>query len=141
QIEVQPSYGLTDEQVENMLLESYDFAEEDFRQRQVIEARGEADTILTALAKGKKNEAWGLLGVEERKNIAVRESELIQRQAGEDYDGIRKGIDALNVATTRLAEMMMDTAVSDALKGKTMAETDVRDDIQAGHAVAKADFK
>ena len=45
EIEVQPSYGLTDEQVENMILESFDTAEEDFRQRQVIEARNEAETI------------------------------------------------------------------------------------------------
>ena len=45
EIEVQPSYGLTDDQVENMLLESFDYAEEDFRQRQVIEARNEAETI------------------------------------------------------------------------------------------------
>src|SRR5581483_11736837 len=53
QIEVQPSYGLTDEQVEGMILESFDQAEEDFRQRQVIEARNEAQTILTALEKGR----------------------------------------------------------------------------------------
>ena len=53
EIEVQPSYGLTDEQVESMLLESFDYAEEDFRQRQVIEARNKAETILTALVKGR----------------------------------------------------------------------------------------
>jgi Fe-S protein assembly chaperone HscA len=58
EIEVQPSYGLTDEQVENMILESFDKAEEDFRQRQVIEARNEAETMLTALEKGRKNVAW-----------------------------------------------------------------------------------
>src|SRR5437764_10558328 len=58
QIEVQPSYGLTDEQVESMLLESFDYAEEDFRQRQVIEARNEAETILTALGKGRSRPAW-----------------------------------------------------------------------------------
>ncbi len=52
EIEVQPSYGLTDEQVENMILESFDNAEEDFRQRQVIEARNEAETMLAALEKG-----------------------------------------------------------------------------------------
>src|SRR5262249_4813321 len=46
EIEVQPSYGLTDDQVESMLLESFDYAEEDFRQRQIIEARNEAETIL-----------------------------------------------------------------------------------------------
>src|SRR5208282_942864 len=67
EIDVQPSYGLTDEQVENMLLESFDFAEEDFRQRQIIEARREADTILTALAKAKKNQAWQELTSEERR--------------------------------------------------------------------------
>src|SRR5436853_40620 len=58
EIEVQPSYGLTDDQVESMLLESFDYAEEDFRQRQVIEARNEAETILTALGKGRSSQAW-----------------------------------------------------------------------------------
>ena len=58
EISVQPSYGLTDDQVENMILESFDYAEEDFRQRQVIEARNEANTILTALEKGKASPAW-----------------------------------------------------------------------------------
>ncbi|MGB8985983.1 MAG: molecular chaperone DnaK, partial [Candidatus Sulfotelmatobacter sp.] len=59
EIQVQPSYGLTDEQVEGMILDSFDSAEEDFRQRQIIEARNEAATILAALDKGKKSPAWG----------------------------------------------------------------------------------
>ena len=54
EIEVQPSYGLTDEQVENMILESFDYAEEDFAKRQVIEARNEADTILAALTRDER---------------------------------------------------------------------------------------
>ena len=58
EIQVQPSYGLTDEQVENMILDSFDNAEEDFRRRQVIEARNEAETMLTALEKGRNNSAW-----------------------------------------------------------------------------------
>ncbi|HVP43401.1 MAG TPA: molecular chaperone DnaK, partial [Terriglobales bacterium] len=49
QIEVKPSYGLTDEQVESMILESFDYAEEDFRVRQIAEARVEADNIIHAL--------------------------------------------------------------------------------------------
>src|SRR5947207_8829273 len=76
QIEVQPSYGLTDEQVESMLLESYDYAEEDFRQRQVIEARHEAETILGALAKGKRNQAWRDLSSDERRRIETLERAL-----------------------------------------------------------------
>ena len=143
EIDVQPSYGLTDEQVENMLLESFDFAEEDFRQRQVIEARREADTILTALAKGKKNQAWQELSTEERQNAEKLEKALVAVKDNDDYHAIRAGIDALNEATMHLAELMMDTAVSTALKGKAMdeADTDIGEGPQAGHPVAKADFE
>src|SRR6202167_4600881 len=59
EIQVQPRYGLTDEQVEGMILDSFDNAEEDFRRRQLIEARSETATILAALEKGKKDPAWG----------------------------------------------------------------------------------
>ena len=51
EIKVQPSYGLTDEQVENMILDSYDNAEQDMIDRQLIEARNEAETILAALLR------------------------------------------------------------------------------------------
>jgi Fe-S protein assembly chaperone HscA len=145
EIDVQPSYGLTDEQVENMLLESFDYAEEDFRQRQVIEARREADTILTALAKGKKNPAWQELTNEERSHVETLEKDLAAVKDGDgnnvDYHAIRAAIDALNEATMHLAELMMDTAVSTALKGKAMDDTDLAEGPQAGHPVAKAEFK
>jgi len=141
EIKVQPSYGLTDEQVENMLLASFDYAEEDFRQRQVIEARREAETILAALAKGKKNEAWQDLTSEERWKIETLERALIAVKDGEDYQAIREGIDALNQGTMRLAELMMDSAVSTALKGKSMDDTGIDEGQQAGHPVAKAEFE
>src|SRR5262249_53675817 len=66
EIEVKPTYGLTDEQVENMILESFDKAEEDFRDRQVIEARNEAETILSAVEKARESEAWRSLSVSEQ---------------------------------------------------------------------------
>ncbi len=141
EIDVQPSYGLTDEQVENMLLESFDYAEEDFRQRQVIEARREAETILNALAKGKKSDAWQALTIEERRNAEALEQTLIATKDRDDYLAIRSAIDALNQGTMRLAELMMDTAVSTALKGKTMDDTGIEEGQQAGHPVAKAEFK
>ncbi len=89
EIEVQPSYGLTDEQVENMILESFDNAEEDFRQRQVIEARNEAETILTALEKGRKNPAWEQLTSQERSNIGKMETALRAVMQEDDYQAIR----------------------------------------------------
>jgi Fe-S protein assembly chaperone HscA len=141
EIKVQPSYGLTDEQVENMLLASFDYAEEDFRQRQVIEARREAETILAALAKGKKNDAWQELATNERRKIETLEKALVAEKDGDDYQAIRGAIDALNQGTMRLAELMMDSAVSTALKGKTMDDTEVGEGPQTGHPVAKADFE
>jgi len=140
-IQVQPSYGLTDEQVEDMILDSFDNAEEDFRKRQLIEARNETETILTALEKGKKSSAWGHLTSDEKKQIAKMEKALAAVNKEDDYQAIRKAIDALNQGTTRLAELMMDTALSSALKGKTMDETDLGEGPTAPHPMAKAEFK
>ena len=58
-MDVKPSYGLTDDQVEAMILESYDKAEEDFKERQVREARVEADAILGAVEKARKTRHIG----------------------------------------------------------------------------------
>jgi Fe-S protein assembly chaperone HscA len=141
EIEVQPSYGLTDDQVESMLLESFDYAEEDFRQRQVIEARNESETILTALGKGRQSPAWGQLTSEEQRRIAKFEKALNEVKKGDDYQAIRKAIDELNHGTMRLAELMMNSAVSSALKGKTMDEADLGEGPVAPHPVAKAEFE
>ena len=141
EIQVQPSYGLSDDQVESMILDSFDAAEEDFRQRQVIEARNEAATILAALEKGKKSPAWGHLTTDEKKKIAKMEKALISVKHEEDYQSIRKSIDALNQGTTRLAELMMDSALSTALQGKTMEEADLGEGPTAPHPMAKAEFE
>jgi molecular chaperone DnaK len=141
EIQVQPSYGLTDEQVEDMILDSFDYAEEDFRQRQIIEARNEAETILAALEKGRKGAAWQQLGRDEEKKIGKLEKALNEVKGGEDYQAIRVAVDALNQATTRLAELMMDSAVATALKGKTMDQADMGEGPAAPHPVAKAEFE
>jgi Fe-S protein assembly chaperone HscA len=141
EIDVKPTYGLTDEQVENMLLESFDYAEEDFRQRQIIEARREADTILQGLAKAKNGHAWLDISNDERRHVEMQEKALVEVRDGDDYHAIREAIETLNGATTHLAELMMDTAVSTALKGKAMDDTGMEDGPHAGHPMAKADFE
>lgn len=141
EIEVQPSYGLTDDQVESMILDSFDYAEEDFRQRQVIEAQREADTILGALEKAKANAVWAQLRTDERKQIGKLEKALIAVKAGGDYQAILKGIETLNQATMRLAELMMDGAVTTALKGKNMNDTGVGEGPTAPHPMAEAEFE
>jgi hypothetical protein len=69
------------------------------------------------------------------------EKSLNEVNKEDDYQAIRKAIDALNQGTTRLAELMMDTAVSSALKGKNMDETDLDEGPTAPHPVAKAEFE
>jgi Fe-S protein assembly chaperone HscA len=141
EIAVQPSYGLTDERVENMLLESFDFAEQDFAQRQAIEARNEANIILTALEKGRNGAAFRELSEQERAEIQLQEDNLRQTMQTDDYQAIRKAIDLLNQGTMRLAELMMDSAVSSALKGKTFDQADVGEGPTAPHPFAPAEFK
>jgi len=141
EIEVQPSYGLTDEQVEGMILESFDYAEQDFRQRQVIEARNEATTILAALEKGRKSPTWDQLTSLERTNIAKLEAALKAVTREDNYQAIRTAIDALNQATMHLAELMMDSAVSTALKGKNMETANVGEGPASPHPIAKAEIK
>jgi len=116
-VEVKPSYGLTDEQVEAMIEASIDNAEADFKAAQVAGARVEADTILSATDKAKRDEAWSTLTDEERHAVdrAIRELQSVYYH--DDYEAIRARIDALNEATHKLAENMMNTAVNSALKG------------------------
>lgn len=116
-VEVKPSYGLTDEQVEAMILESYEKAEEDLQERQVREARIDADTILAAMEKARQNDAWWDLEDGERAAIEKAQNELLVVYHSSDYLLIRSKIDELNSATMKLAENMMNTAVRGALKG------------------------
>jgi molecular chaperone DnaK len=116
-VEIKPSYGLTDDQVEAMILESFDKAQEDFNERQVREARVEADSILAATEKARQNDAYFELTEEEREAISRAVNELLVVYHGEDHLLIRSKIDQLNDATHTLAENMMNTAVRGALKG------------------------
>jgi len=116
-VEVKPTYGLTDEQVEAMIEASIDNAEADFRARQLLEARVEADTILAAVKKAKQSEAYAELSVEERQHINKVQNELILAYHHDHYHLIRSKIDELNQATLKLAENMMNSAVSGVLKG------------------------
>ena len=114
---MKPSYGLSDEQVEAMIRESYERAEDDFRERQVREARVEADAILAATEKAKANDAWFSLSEEERQEIDIAINKLLVAYNSDDHTLIREHIDNLNAATMKLAENMMNTAVRGALKG------------------------
>jgi Fe-S protein assembly chaperone HscA len=142
EVEVKPTYGLTDEQVETMILDSFDNAETDIQERQTIEAKNEAETILTAVEKGKHHAAWQMLSSDEIEKIAQEVTFLKAAVPGGDYKQIRAGIERLDKATRRFAELMMDTAVSGAMQGKTMeaAGASMGDGPTAPHPFAKAEI-
>ena len=122
EIDVKPTYGLTDEQVESMILDSFDHAEDDLTERQLIEARNEANTILDAVEKGKQHAAWQQLSLDEVEAIAAGTTLVQNASKGDDYKAIRAAIDTLDKATRRFAEVMMDSAVTGAMKGQTPAQ-------------------
>ncbi len=143
QIEVKPTYGLTDEQVESMILDSFDHAEEDFAKRLLIEVRNEADAILAAVSRAPQNPAWKELSGEERADIAAARERLVAARESTDAAAIRQATVALDQATRHFAELMMDAAVSSAIRGKTMNEAGVEldENITAPHDFAPAEFK
>ncbi|HXD98729.1 MAG TPA: molecular chaperone DnaK [Candidatus Acidoferrum sp.] len=113
-IEVKPSYGLTDADVERMVEDSFTYAEADVETRLLIETRNEADTVLTHVERALR-QAGPLVGAEERASIDAAVAALRQARAGEDRDAIRERTTELNHATEHLAERMMDAALKGAL--------------------------
>jgi molecular chaperone DnaK (HSP70) len=142
EISVKPAYGLTDEQVESMILDSFDHAEEDIHLRQLVEARNEAETILNAVEKAPSSPAWQLLEPDERTEINALSAELSVLKQGDDLQALRAGTEALDKATHRFAELMMDAAVSTAIKGQTMqsAGDNLGHGPTAPHPIAQAEF-
>jgi molecular chaperone DnaK len=120
-IEVKPTYGLSETDVERMVEESFTFAEADVEARLLIEARNEADTVIThverALGQGAK-----LVGAEERAAIETGLEALRRARGGSDRNLIREATTALNHATEHLAELMMDAALKGALASRRADE-------------------
>ena len=116
-IDVKPSYGLTDEQVEAMLEASFDHAETDVAARLLIEARNEGEGILRATRK-----AIGKASSEEKPAIEVAIARLEEAMAGTDHNRVRDLVDELNQVTTPLAQRIMETSIKEALERRSVDE-------------------
>jgi len=121
-VEVKPTYGLTDEEVERMILESFEYAESDIEARLVIEARNEAETVLRATEKGMTDDQFANLSPEEKAEVSAAASHLQEVMKGENHTAIREAIDRLSQGTQHLAEMIMNSAIEKALKDKRVRE-------------------
>ena len=120
-VDIKPSYGLTDDDIERMLEESIDFGEQDIEQRLLISARNDADQILTALEK-QLREYGGLVDEDERRRIAEVAARVELARRGEDRELLSKLVEELNEVTTPFAERIMDGAIKLALENKSIEE-------------------
>ncbi len=123
-VQVKPSYGLTDDEVEHMIRESFQFAEQDVRARQVIEARIEAEAIMTSTEKALTR-GMDLIVQEEIQAIRRAIEALRAVNTQEDHRVIRSKIADVEHVTHHLAEVLMDAALKEALESKKLSE--VRD--------------
>jgi Fe-S protein assembly chaperone HscA len=124
-IEVKPSYGLTDEQVEQMLLDSFEHAEADFAARLLIDAKNEAESVVNATEKTFRSPEFSEVA---RTELASGEQKRIEQalvglkhvMLSSDRDAILQWTKVLNDATQHLAEIMMNRSVKEALTGKNV---------------------
>ena len=126
-IEVKPSYGLTEQEVERMLMESFEHAEADVEARLLIEARNEAETVIHATEKSLRHPefeaiARAELKPGERERIEAALAALKESMNSTDRELIHDRTHALNHATQHLAEVMMNRSVREALAGKNVDE-------------------
>jgi len=120
-IEVKPTYGLGETDIARMIEESFTYAEADVETRLLIEARNEADTVLTHVARSLR-QGGHLVDAEERRAIEAAVADLRAARDGEDRHAIQERTTALNRATEHLAEVMMDMALKSALGTRRAAD-------------------
>ncbi len=118
-VEVKPSYGLTDEDVEKMLLESYEHAEEDLRARQLTERVVEAEQVIAATKKALAKDG-DLLDEDERAELDGALAALERAVQARDSEGLRRRTESLDQASVPLAERRMNRAMREAMKGRSV---------------------
>ena len=122
-ITVKPSHGLTDEEIERMLLASIEHAEQDVQARLLIDNRVEAQRILKAT--GKQLESNGdLLSAEERQHIEAQMAAVQKAAQGTDHNAIHSEVEKLDQVSADFAKRVMDRGIERALKGHSVGEFD-----------------
>jgi molecular chaperone HscA len=123
-IDIKPSYGLTDEEVERMLLESYEYAEEDVKTRLLVEARVESERILQATRAALAQDGARLLNAEERAAIEESLGRLAAAEKGTDHHAIRQATEALDHASQEFAQRRMNEQLGRAVAGRSVGDVE-----------------
>ena len=119
EIRIKPSYGISEEEMALMLLDSMKNAEADMAQRVLLEARNEANAVIHASAKFIEQNA-AIFSEKEVKDLKIYIQKLKEAVEGTDKDLINKAMDDLNTFSRPLAERAMDHNISEAMKGKKL---------------------
>ncbi len=120
-VDVKPSYGLTDEDVEKMLLDSFEHAEADIAERQRIERTIEAERVITATQVALASDG-DVLDEDERAEVDGAIRALREAITKGESRGIQSRTESLDRASTPLAERRMNRAIAGAMKGRAVGE-------------------
>ena len=126
-VDVKPSYGLTDDEIESMLRASIEHAEEDMIARALREEQVEADRVVEALDAAITADGE-LLTDEERSSIAAARERLVEARGGNDADAIKKAISSLEKASEDFVARRMNTSIRKAMQGHAIDEYATEDD-------------
>ena len=135
---MKPTYGLTDEQVERMLLDSFAHADADVRARQLAEQRVEAERILAA-ARAAMAASPELLTPDDRARIDAAMADLERAKAGESHHAIHGAVEALDGASKDFAARRMNHAFDEGLRGRTIGAVEA--EVEKTTAAAGSDLQ
>ncbi|MFK5969473.1 MAG: Fe-S protein assembly chaperone HscA [Candidatus Marithrix sp.] len=122
EIVVKPSYGLQDNEIERMLRESLEYAQDDVTTRNLREQQVEADRVINALRAALKSDGKHLLKHSEFLDINFGLDKLLRVKEGSDIKAIKQAIEHLDAITQSYAQKRMDTAVHKVMKGHNVNE-------------------
>ncbi|MGR5069262.1 Fe-S protein assembly chaperone HscA [Vibrio alfacsensis] len=120
EIQVKPSYGLSDNEVTNMLRDSMTYAKEDMQARALAEQRVEADRVIEGLIAAMQADGDDLLSEQEKQALLNVIEALIELRNGEDADAIEQGIKDTDKASQDFASRRMDKSIRAALSGQSV---------------------
>ncbi|ASI97264.1 chaperone protein HscA [Vibrio rotiferianus] len=120
EIQVKPSYGLSDDEVANMLRDSMTYAKEDMQARALAEQRVEADRVIEGLIAALQADGDELLSDQEKQELLKVIEALIELRNGEDADAIEQGIKDTDKASQDFASRRMDKSIRAALSGQSV---------------------
>jgi molecular chaperone HscA len=122
-VSVKPSYGLTDEQVEQMLIDSFEYAEQDLHERNLSVERVEAERILAATQRAIALDD-GLLTADVQAAADIAMAHLQTTCTGQDYLAIRNAVAALDLATKPFAQARMNRALDATMRGRKLDDVE-----------------